>query len=81
MPYLVLRLRWPLRFFALLLLALGIPFITGYLMSDNEKTVLAAAPGPIYQGSTAKRLIALTFNVYWGEEYLPAILKLLRGKR
>lgn len=81
MPYLVLRLRWPLRFLALLLLALGIPSVTGYLMSGSEKTVLTAAPGPVYQGSAAKRLIALTFNVYWGEEYLPSILKLLREKR
>lgn len=32
---------------------------------------------PIYQGSSDKRQIALTVNVYWGEEYLPQMLKIM----
>jgi len=80
-PYLVLRLRIPLRFLALLLLVIGIPSVTGYLMAGGGVAVLTTAPGPVYQGSAAKRLIALTFNVYWGEEHIPALLRLLRARK
>lgn len=30
---------------------------------------------PIYQGSTGKKVVALTVNVDWGEEFIPAMLK------
>ncbi|HHV77188.1 MAG TPA: polysaccharide deacetylase family protein [Syntrophothermus lipocalidus] len=32
---------------------------------------------PIYQGQTGQKVIALTFNVDWGEEYVPDLLKIL----
>lgn len=32
---------------------------------------------PISQGSAAEKKIALTCNIFWGEEYLPAMLKTL----
>lgn len=30
---------------------------------------------PIYQGNTGKKVVALTVNVDWGEEFIPAMLK------
>ncbi|NLO88883.1 MAG: polysaccharide deacetylase family protein [Clostridia bacterium] len=36
---------------------------------------------PLYQGSPERKDIALTFNVDWGEEVLPDILKLLSEKK
>lgn len=33
---------------------------------------------PIYQGSPRHREIALTVNVFWGEEYIPQMLDILR---
>ncbi len=30
---------------------------------------------PVYQGNSGKKAIALTVNVDWGEEYIPAMLK------
>ncbi|MBO8167729.1 MAG: polysaccharide deacetylase family protein [Thermoanaerobacteraceae bacterium] len=35
---------------------------------------------PIYQGEQSKKQMALTFNVDWGQEYLPDILSILREK-
>lgn len=76
--YLVLPLRTAIRYFVVTVLMLGIPFFTGYLISRNEKAVTTAAPAPIYQGSGEKRIVALTFNVDWGEEHLPRLLQILR---
>jgi len=36
------------------------------------------ATGPIYHGSDKEKKIALTFNVVWGEEYVPQILTVLK---
>lgn len=33
---------------------------------------------PIYQGSNKNKEIALTVNVFWGEEYIPEMLDILR---
>lgn len=33
---------------------------------------------PIYRGNSAKRAMALTFNVAWGTEYVPQILTILK---
>ena len=34
---------------------------------------------PVYSGSTDRKQIALTFNVFWGEEYIPGILDILKA--
>lgn len=34
----------------------------------------AAVSGPVFHGSSETRKMALTFNVDWGEEYLPGLL-------
>lgn len=33
---------------------------------------------PVYQGDSRYKEVALTFNVFWGEEYMPGILDVLR---
>lgn len=39
-------------------------------------TGVAAHPkSPIYQGNSGKKVVALTVNVDWGEEFIPAMLK------
>ncbi|MEW6448239.1 MAG: polysaccharide deacetylase family protein [Bacillota bacterium] len=81
MAFFILRLRWTVRYLVLLLLGLGIPSLTGYLISLEDKPVTTGAPGPVYQGPDDRRRIALTFNVCWGEEYLPQIMKILRDNK
>ncbi len=56
----------------LVLLALFV--LIGYLAMKDAYPTLA----PIYQGSEERKEIALTINVYWGEEYLPQMLQILR---
>jgi probable sporulation protein (polysaccharide deacetylase family) len=36
------------------------------------------SPAPIFKGNSQKKMIALTINVAWGNEYLPAMLKTLK---
>ncbi|MGI6491688.1 MAG: polysaccharide deacetylase family protein [Pelotomaculum sp.] len=40
--------------------------------------VAVKATGPIYHGNDREKKIALTFNVVWGEEYIPQILTVLK---
>ncbi|MCL6560706.1 MAG: polysaccharide deacetylase family protein, partial [Firmicutes bacterium] len=56
-------------------------FTHTYLISQNDRAVLATSVSPIYQGPSEKRRIALTFNIYWGEEYLPKMLQILRENK
>lgn len=81
MAYVILRLRWTVRYLIILLLGVGIPCLTGYLISLEDRTVSTGAPGPVYQGSDEQRRIVLTFNVCWGEEHLPQLLKILRDNK
>jgi len=67
------RKKTRLSFFTLLVL-LG---LAGYLISSwKQPSTMAAAP--VYQGSNKEKKVALTFNVVWGEEYVPPILELLK---
>ena len=38
-------------------------------------------PSPIYRGNPEKPMVALLINVAWGNEYIPGILKTLKGSR
>lgn len=51
--------------------------IISYDLLKNNLTVTTLQSQPIYQGDTNYKRMALTFNVDWGEEYLPAILSAL----
>lgn len=56
-------------------------FIIIAMLSGNLQpflnTQLTAAPPPIFQGNPNKPQVALACNVFWGEEYLPDMLKTL----
>lgn len=57
-----------------LLLLIG---VAGYLISAWQQPATTAG-APVYQGSSKEKQVALTFNVVWGEEYVPQILEVLR---
>ncbi len=40
----------------------------------DRMTAALNAPIPIYKGNTGKQQVALACNIFWGEEYLPAML-------
>ncbi|MGO0122980.1 polysaccharide deacetylase family protein [Desulfothermobacter acidiphilus] len=58
-----------------------LPLLLGWWLSYDDQAVETSAAGPIYQGSSSRQEIALTFNVYWGEEYLPRIVQILQEKK
>ncbi len=71
--------RRTLRLWALtglIILFLGGLLITRWVMGLAKPTV-----NPIEQINTAQKVMALTINVDWGEEYIPGILQVLaKGK-
>lgn len=62
-----------LNYFALLVLFA----VVGYLIHSWKQPAITAV-APVYQGSGQEKKVALTFNVVWGEEYVPQILELLK---
>lgn len=59
-------------------LFLGI--IIGMARNNLILPVSTEAEKPFYHGIRGKNQISLTFNVDWGEEYIPGILKILEEK-
>ncbi|MEQ8201244.1 MAG: polysaccharide deacetylase family protein [Syntrophomonadaceae bacterium] len=55
----------------LMVLVAGVIFYT-YALKD--RSVAAGGPEPIFQGNTGSKMVAITVNVDWGEEFLPAML-------
>ena len=54
-------------------------FAIGYLWANINKAVfMPIMTEPIYQGSDSEKKIALTVNVFWGEEYLPRMLEIMK---
>ncbi|WP_031514438.1 polysaccharide deacetylase family protein [Desulfofalx alkaliphila] len=51
----------------------------GYYVLKKERYQPTLAP--IYQGDQGRKEIALTVNVYWGEEYLPQMLKIMEEEK
>jgi len=45
------------------------------LLYFNNAGIASHSREPIYQGNSGEKAIALTVNVDWGEEYIPAMLK------
>lgn len=45
------------------------------LVYYNNSGIASHSKEPIYQGNTGKKMIALTVNVDWGDEYIPEMLK------
>lgn len=52
----------------------------GYLFSPWQQPATTTA-APVYQGNSKEKKVALTFNVVWGEEYVPQILDVLRENK
>lgn len=48
-----------------------------YLKTWENPAVLTLSP--LYKGSSSEKKIAFTFNVVWGEEYIPQILEILNA--
>lgn len=65
----------------LVLLLLIILFLTVAYFINSTKIPVAATASPVYQGSSKEKKIALTFNVVWGEEYIPQILEILKENK
>jgi len=50
-------------------------FLIASIIYFNDTGAAAHHKSPVYQGSTGKKVVALTVNVDWGEEFIPAMLK------
>ncbi|MEA4925379.1 MAG: polysaccharide deacetylase family protein [Syntrophomonadaceae bacterium] len=57
----------------IMVLALG--FLSGAYIKYANTTVAAGTDQPIFQGNTGTKAVALTVNVDWGEEFIPAMLE------
>lgn len=52
------------------------------LFFSLEKTIMVGAYlNPIYQGNSEKKQVAFLCNVYWGEDVLPEMLKILEKEQ
>lgn len=56
--------------------SLPVLLVVGLVLRDRF-VAPAVVPGPVFRGSSETRKVALTFNVDWGEENLPALLRCL----
>lgn len=57
----------------IVVLALG--FLSGAYIKYANTTIAAGAEQPIFQGNTGTKAVAITVNVDWGEEFIPAMLE------
>ncbi|NPV25979.1 MAG: polysaccharide deacetylase family protein [Firmicutes bacterium] len=61
---------------------IGIALEVVYQSWRDQATLSVTNPnGPIRRGNTGQRVVALTCNVDWGEEYLPALLEILASQQ
>lgn len=58
---------------ALLILVAG--FLGFSLIFFNDSGIATHMNSPIYQGNTGQKVVAITVNVDWGEEYIPQMLQ------
>lgn len=65
--------------FFIFLAVVGLCFL--FFFPSLVSTVSVYNGQPIYQGSSEKKEIALTCNVFWGEEFLPEMLAILRRNK
>lgn len=63
--------RWPGKWLSALAMVMTVSLCFIFL---NNSLKASDDPKPIYQGSTATKKVAFACNVFWGEEYLPAML-------
>ena len=41
----------------------------------RDRSIAVGGPEPIFQGNTGDKVVAISVNVDWGEEFLPAMLE------
>lgn len=63
-----------------ILACMAILFLLKFVVNLGNGPVTAAM-APVYQGSIREKKIALTFNVVWGEEYIPQIIESLSDNK
>ncbi|HEX3010576.1 MAG TPA: polysaccharide deacetylase family protein [Syntrophomonadaceae bacterium] len=56
------------------LLGLVLMASIGFALNYYKAPVMVSQQNPIYQGTTGQKNVAITVNVDWGEEYIPAML-------
>lgn len=47
----------------------------GFVVTYYQGSVMVSQPNLIYQGTTGQKNVAITVNVDWGEEFIPAMLE------
>lgn len=52
--------------------------VIGFIMTYYQTPVMVSQSNPIYQGTTGQKNVAITVNVDWGEEFIPAMLEELK---
>lgn len=57
------------------ILALLVVFLGVSLLYYNQVGMASRMNEPVYQGNTGEKVLAITVNVDWGEEYIPAMLE------
>ncbi|KJS11117.1 MAG: polysaccharide deacetylase [Peptococcaceae bacterium BRH_c8a] len=63
-----------------LFLILVVVFLLLLFMNRVGKGIIPTVAEPIYHGDDDKNVIALTCNVFWGEEYIGPMLEILTDK-
>lgn len=74
-------LFFPHRKIKLVLIGLLLILVSllGYVVYlEQNQSQASRTSAAHYQGSTNQKMIALTFNVDWGEDYVPQLLEILR---
>jgi len=66
-----------------ILIGLGLLVLAWGFWFDRtlRRTAPASAMQPVYQGSGQQKEVALTVNVFWGEEYIPRMLAVLQEEK
>lgn len=58
------------------IIVLLISTLLGIVLTCYSNAIMTSkAADPIYQGNTGKKVVAITVNVDWGEEFIPAMLE------
>ncbi|MDN5363787.1 MAG: hypothetical protein PWQ91_848 [Eubacteriales bacterium] len=60
---------------------MGLLLVLAAVAAMEEVTFTTALREPVYRGTEKRKEMALTVNVVWGEEYLPAMLEILRREK
>ena len=57
-----------------IIVVLAFAFVSGAFLNKAHTTISTGKDQPIFQGNTGTKVVAITVNVDWGEEFIPAML-------